>query len=178
MTKICVFIFCFFLIQGVFAREWDAHEVSLKASVDKIREKEKKIAELISHKNLMHEGAPELKAALEEITREHKELIALYKEFDDEKEHVRFNHPDQGQKIERKYSRFKVKTLDAFEGEGGIDGKLSRVKSKALKKFGEKAPVIEPEEPTEEEQEKLKEAERIANDAKNDKNSKRIRMKK
>ncbi len=168
-------LICFTMNSAAWAREWDAHEVSLKASVEKIRTKEKDIAEKVKHKNHIKKDDPHMKQALEELTKEYKELQALYKEFEDEKQHVRFEHPDQGQKMERKYMRYKVKTLEDFENEGGIDGKLSRLKAKAMKKFGAKpSDMKSPEGPSAEEQKLLDEAAEAAKEE--EKNGKRIKM--
>lgn len=158
------------------AREWALHEASLKASVDKIREKEKKVIEIIKHKNHLPPDSPKAKAILEELTKEHKELTGFYKDFQDEKQHVRFEHPEQGLNVERKYTRYKVKTLEDFENEVGIDGKLSRLKSKTMRKFGEKsAPEVAPPQP-EPDQALLEEAEKAIKEE--EKNGKRIKMKK
>jgi hypothetical protein len=175
ILRICLLIL--FTLQAQ-AREWDLHEASLKASVEKIREKEKKIVEIVKQKNLLPPDSPKAKPILEELTKEHKELSEFYKDFETEKQHVRFEHPEQGLKVERKYLRYKVKTIEDFENEVGIDGKLSRLKSKTMKKFGEKTTqetVVPDNEPNLEEQ-LLKEAEAAVKEE--EKNSKRVRMKK
>jgi hypothetical protein len=160
---VSLFLFCL----PVFAREWAAHEVSLRSQIDKIREKEKKIGELIHLKNETKEDA-KLKPLLAEIKKEYGDLEKFYKELEEEKRHVRFEHPDQGMDVERKYRAFKIRTIEDMENEIGTEGRLSRLKSKVLKKYGvEPTPAQEPvveepkkEEPVEKHDEKPKGKER------------------
>lgn len=117
------------------AREWDAHDVSLRASIEKIRGKEAKIGELIQEKN--HPKNPDgQKAILDELAKEYKDLEKLYSEFETEKRHVRFEHPEQGLKTERKYRAYRIKSLEEYESEGGVEGRLNEVKLKVLNKYG------------------------------------------
>jgi len=118
-----------------YAGEWSAHEANLKTQIVRIREKEKKIRELIEEKKKTR-NKDDVEKLLGEIQKEHKELTKIYKEFDQEREHVRFEHPEHGDKTDRKYQAYKLKSLDDFEQEGGIDGKLNKTKIKMLERYG------------------------------------------
>jgi hypothetical protein len=118
-----------------FAREWAAHEVSLRSQVEKIREKERKITEMIHHKNEEKEDA-KLKPLLAALQKEYEDLEKFYKELEEEKRHVRFEHPDQGVDVERKYRAYKIRSIEDMENEIGTEGRLSRLKSKVLRKYG------------------------------------------
>ncbi len=132
------------------AREWAAHEVSLRTQVGKIREKEGKIAEIIHEKDKEKDDEKRTHL-LTELAKEYKELQKLYKDLDEEKRDVRFKHPDQGLEVERKYQSYKIKSIEDIETEVGTEGKLSRLKMKVIRKYGssldepstpvEKAPV-------------------------------------
>lgn len=130
-----IIIYSFVMVLSAWGREWAAHEVSLRAQVDKIREKEKKITEIIEEKN-KEKDEVKLKGHLHEIQKEHKELEKLYKDLEEEKRHVRFEHPDQGVEVERKYLAYKIRSIEDMESEVGTDGKLGRLKAKVLKKYG------------------------------------------
>jgi hypothetical protein len=121
---------------GAEAREWELHSAGLKATVGKIRSKENSIAELIQLKKVTTDQA-KMSELLTKLTVEHKELSGLYHDFETEKQHIRFEHPEEGPKVDRQYRPLKLKTLDEFEAEGGIDGKLSELKNKVKKKYGE-----------------------------------------
>jgi len=122
------------------AREWDAHEVSLRSQIEKIREKEKKITELITQKNTTKDDE-KLKPILADLQKEYKALQKMYEEWETEKRHVRFEHPDQGVNIERKYRAYKIRSIEEMENEMGTDGRLTRLKTKVMRKYGE--PVSE-----------------------------------
>lgn len=147
-------VICFFGNVRVEARNWDIHEVSLRATIDKIREKERKIGELIRAKNATKEDA-KLLPLLAEVKKEYAELEKFYKELEEEKRHVRFEHPDKGVEIDRKYRAFKIRTIEDMENEIGTDGRLSRLKSKIMKKYGSEPTPAAP--PKEDKIEKIKE---------------------
>lgn len=133
-------------------REWAAHEVSLRSQIEKIRTKEKAIAEIVHEKN-KEKDDQKLKEYRTEIQKEYKELVKLYNELEEEKRHVRFEHPDQGVEVERKYQIYKIKSIEDMESDVGTDGRLSRLKAKVVRKYGQPTPVVDeaPEESISEE---------------------------
>jgi hypothetical protein len=144
------------------AGEWDKHTVSLRASVGKIRAKESEIAQLIEVKKNVTDQQ-QMSEILVKITKEHKELVKFYDEFEKEKQHIRFEHPEEGAKLDRQYRSQKLKSVADFEFEGGIDGRLTELKEKVKKKYGEPAnphPVETPYVPMQ--KKKAEEAEREA----------------
>jgi hypothetical protein len=110
--------------------------------VQKIREKEKKISDIIRAKNA-EKDQEKLQPLLADLQKEYKELEKLYKDLDDEKRHIRFEHPDKGVEVERKYRAYKIRSIEDMENELGTDGKLSRLKQKVFLKYGpaESAPL-------------------------------------
>ena len=121
------------------AENWDLHEASLKTSYQKIRGTEKKIYELVQKKRQV-KSREEVEPLLEEIKKEHKSLSEMIDNLEKERNHVRFEHPEQGDKSERKYYPYKLKSLEDFEREGGLDGRLNKVKIKMLEQYGDPIP--------------------------------------
>lgn len=134
-----VILLTFFISQKSLALEWDAHLASQKASVEKIRAQEKVIYDLIEQKKSTKDN-DKISKILEELVKEHNKLSELYDEFEKEKYHIKYEHPEEGSTIERRYSPYKLKTLQEFESEGGIDGRLSQIKPRVLKKYGDPIP--------------------------------------
>jgi hypothetical protein len=118
------------------ASEWDTHSVSLRASIGKIRVQESRIAELIQKKKTVT-TPDEMGHVLANITKEHKELTRFYEDFEKERQHIRFEHPEEGAKTERQYRAYRLKSVHEMEAEGGIDGKLNDLKSKVKQHYGE-----------------------------------------
>ena len=151
--QLAILVSVIFLSVPTYAREWVAHEISLRSQIEKIREKEKKIGELIHVKNETKEDV-KLKPLLAEIKKEYGELEKLYKDLDEEKRHVRFEHPDQGIEVERKYRAYKIRSIEDMENEIGTEGRLNRLKSRVLRKYGTE---VKPEPPPPEEEIKKEE---------------------
>ncbi len=74
----------------------------------------------------------------------HKEMLALYKElknyssdYEDTKTHIRFQHPEKGDEVERKYTREAIQPFTTFENDVTIDGKLDSFLHKMRTVYGE-----------------------------------------
>ena len=59
----------------------------------------------------------------------------LVKEYEEERLHVRFKHPDRNDTVERQYARYRLKSLQEMEKETGLDGRLSRIKARVMATF-------------------------------------------
>lgn len=133
-------VFAFFALVAstdhVLALSWDEHSVSINASIAKIRTKETHILELIQKKKTIKEQEA-MSEVLSELNKEHKELTKLWEDFVKERQHIRFEHPEEGSKAERQYRNLKLKSLHDMEAEGGLDGKLNDLKAKVKEHYGE-----------------------------------------
>ena len=74
----------------------------------------------------------------------HKEMLALYKElknysadYQETKTHIRFQHPEKGDEVERKYTRESVQSFTSFENDVSLDGKLDSFLHKMRTVYGE-----------------------------------------
>lgn len=114
---------------------------------------------MIAHKNEEKEDA-KLKPMLAALKKEYEELEKYYKDLEEEKRHVRFEHPDQGVEIERKYRAYKIRSIEDMENEIGTEGRLSRLKSKVLRKYGTEPTPEKVEAPAEEAPKKEERAEK------------------
>jgi len=124
-------VFLFFILFSLSAEgaEWGRHEVNLKGYATRINSAQEEIQVLVVKKNQNRD--PKVRdELLLEIIKKNNDLKRIYKEFKTEKEHVRFEHPEQGDQAERKYRHVKMKSLEDLENEQGLDGQLSRVKRK------------------------------------------------
>jgi len=111
------------------AAEWARHEINLKGMAIKIENLQDDIRALIEKKK-ESKSADEKEELMKDIVKKNGELKKIYKDFKAEKEHVRFEHPEQGDKTERAYRHLKLKSLEELQDETGLDGQLSRLKKK------------------------------------------------
>lgn len=110
------------------------HDTKLSSHRRKIETIEGEIKALLEHKH--HENDPKkMPEIVKSLGDKHKELETTSKEYEEERLHVRFKHPDKNETIERKYLRYKLKTLAEMEDELGLDGKLNRLKARVLTTF-------------------------------------------
>ncbi|HEX4925223.1 MAG TPA: hypothetical protein VFV50_14110 [Bdellovibrionales bacterium] len=121
---------------GARAGDWSQHEVSIRQTALKIQAKEQSIVQLIEAKKTITDQQ-QMSETLTKISAEHKELEKLYDDFNKERTHTRFEHPEQGARLDRQYRPLRLKTLNEFETEGGIDGRLTELKKKVSQKYGE-----------------------------------------
>jgi hypothetical protein len=129
VKAIKVLLFFIVPLSGADASEWGRHEVNLKGYAVKLTNGQDDLRAMIKKKN-ENSDPSKRDAHLAEITKKNADLRRIYKEFKDEKEHIRFEHPEQGDKAERRYRHLKLRSLEELENEPGLDGQLSRLKKK------------------------------------------------
>jgi hypothetical protein len=134
LKTILFFIFLSSLSTPALSAEWGRHEVNLKGYATRITNAQEEIQALIVKKNQNRD--PQVRdQLLKEIIKKNDDLKRIYKDYKNEKEHVRFEHPEMGDKTERKYRHVKLKSLEDLEGEQGLDGQLSKVKRKVEEQY-------------------------------------------
>lgn len=122
------------IVESTLASDWGRHEINLRGYAMRIANTQNEIKELVEKKNKNRD--PHTRdELLKEINKKNDDLRRVYKDFKEEKEHVRFEHPEQGDKTERKYKRVRMKSLEDLENEVGLDGQLTRLKQKVEKKY-------------------------------------------
>lgn len=106
---------------------WSEHESRLTSFMARIRSFEKEIADMIESKNKI-ENAEQLKILTQQISFKHSDLAKAVKDYEDERRHMRFQHPDRDLENDRKYTALKLKSLDEIEFAFGLDGRLDRIR--------------------------------------------------
>jgi hypothetical protein len=124
-------ILCVLLCSSLMARahSWPQHEVDMRGYVIKIKHLEEDRDNLLKEKAFTRDNA-RMDEIIKELNKVYKEIEKAYMEFNREKEHIRFEHPEQGDIMERKYRRVRMKTLEERESELGLNGKLNVMKYK------------------------------------------------
>lgn len=143
MSKILIILGSFIFSSNAFAGNWVVHASELRAKIAVIEQTEAKIEDLIKQKNEKSSGGSST-VVIDQIVEAHKELKKSVKEYNKLRNHVRFEHPEQGDDTERKYHPHRFKSIEEFEDSVGIYGKLDRMKRKMKKTYGieEKKPVV------------------------------------
>lgn len=131
---------------GAVAEPWATHAGRLPALAKKLSDNEEEIRHLLERKKHL-EDAGAIHDLMRELDERHKTLVKTSEEYETERLHVRFKHPDRASIVERQYTHFKLKTVEQLENELGLDGRLDRLKSKVSAIFPapKPAPKAEPE---------------------------------
>lgn len=118
---------------------WSEHESYLTSLMARIRTFEKEISDMIESKHHI-ENSEKVRILTQQIAFKHADLAKVIKEYEAERLHVRFQHPDRDQELEREYSAHHLKSIDEIETAFGIDGRLDRIK----RQVGIVFPVVDP----------------------------------
>ena len=118
---------------------WSEHESHLTSFMARIRTLEKEISDMIESKHHV-ENSEKVRLLTQQIAFKHSDLAKVVKDYEAERLHVRFQHPDRDQELEREYSAHHLKSIDEIETAFGIDGRLDRVK----RQVGVVFPVVDP----------------------------------
>ena len=122
-------------LDGARAGEWRNHQASLAALQGQLRQLEGDLSHLIEAKRQAQDAA-QVKVIADEIVVKHAKLREISKEYEEERQHVRFKHPERGDEAERRYSRHKPQAIEELEGEVGLEPKLDRIKLKIQTVYG------------------------------------------
>jgi hypothetical protein len=69
----------------------------------------------------------------------------VIRDYEEERLHVRFQHPDRDVEIARRYSAQRLKSVDEIGQAFGLDGRLDRIRGQVVVVF----PVAEKDKPVE-----------------------------
>jgi hypothetical protein len=113
---------------------WTEHSIRLGQLKVQIETAEKEIQELIEEKQ--HTKDEEhIFAIMHRISEHHKAIEKYAHTYEEERQHVRFEHPEKNDQIDRVYKRQRAKSVDQLESEIGIEVRLDRVRDRVLAKF-------------------------------------------
>lgn len=110
------------------ACRFSEHESRLTSYMARIRTLEKEIADMIGAKHHT-ENSEKVKLLTQQISFKYVDLTKVVREYEEERLHVRFQHPDRGDmEGDHQYSEHRLKSLDEIEAAFGLDGRLDRVR--------------------------------------------------
>jgi hypothetical protein len=109
------------------ACRWSEHESRLTSLTTKIRSLEKEISDLIAYKKTL-ESTERVRLVTQQISFKHSDLAKVIRDYESERLHVRFQHPDRDLEGERQYMAVKLKSLDEIADAFGLDGRLDRIR--------------------------------------------------
>lgn len=129
-----LWVLCLLSVMPLHAKPRQNHVAKLSSLRQKMVAAETEIRTLIHQKSTTTDEK-ELKDVLRRLADRHRELSELAQSFEEERQHVRFQHPDHDVSEERQYSRYNVKSLKEFENQLGLNGRLDRIKNKVVSTF-------------------------------------------
>ena len=116
------------------ARPWNEHAQRLAAFSRQIEQGEHEMHELLEEKRHSHD-AVQVAELIRTIAERQRALEKATAQYEEERQHVRFQHPEKNDQLDHTYVRHEVKSVDELENDLGIDARLDRVKSRVLAKF-------------------------------------------
>jgi hypothetical protein len=121
------------------AGKWYEHVSQMKVYTNKINDSERKIRELIHEKNETSDISKK-QTLNTEMFQEHNDLVETYKKYNELRYHMKYEHPEKGEIVDRRYLAMRAKTIDELEKEIGLQGRLTQLKKKIDEKY---APFIQ-----------------------------------
>jgi hypothetical protein len=106
---------------------WSEHESRLTSFASKIRSLENEISDLIDHKKSI-DNPEKVSLITQQISFKHKDLAKVVRDYEEERLHVRFQHPDREREEDRQYKAVRLKSLSEIEEAFGLDGRLDRIR--------------------------------------------------
>lgn len=131
-------IFAILLPSLLFSGDFKSHSGALKGWGARIQNKEAELKRLIDEKQKIKDQKL-VKEKLDQIVATYNELLKLEKEYEEERSHVRFEHPEKGEELIKKYHPYRALTMEEYENEVGVDSKLTGIKSKVAKVYSKTA---------------------------------------
>ncbi len=116
------------------ARMWNEHTSQLAMKSRQLEMGEHEIHALIERKQHTDDPAA-VGEIMQSIAVQHRALEKKAKEYEEERQHVRFEHPERNDQLERKYVRHEIKSVQEMESSMGIDARLDRIRSLVTLKF-------------------------------------------
>ena len=128
------------------AGPWVEHVTKIPQLKREADDLEAQLKQLIKEKRATEEERA-VSTQTAEIAQKYKQLKEVGERLEAETTHVRFKHPEQAEKLDRQYVRYKTKSLGDLEGEVGIDGKLDRIHAQVNETFPQ--PIVNGGKPVE-----------------------------
>ncbi len=107
--------------------------------VTQMKASEDKIQMLSREKKSTKDGSKQNELITQMLT-EHTDLEKVFKDYQREYSRMVYEYPDKGDEAPRKYTRFRLKSLDELEQGAGLDTDLDRARAQLHKTYGELPP--------------------------------------
>lgn len=132
--KYFIYIVVVFLVFETAASDWETHKSELLRISAEIERHETELKELLNKKKREKRASPQL---LKDIEATHRRGEKALKEHNKEVEHIKYRHPGREAEQEtRSYSILNPRTIEDYESDIGVDGKLDKIKAKMNKQYG------------------------------------------
>lgn len=95
----------------------------VKGYQTRIEDKQKKIQEL-AEKKATTKDETQIRAALDEMIIEAKEMKEIFVKFQKEKKRLKYEYPSHGDDTDRKYRRFELETIEELNSLSNVDLRL------------------------------------------------------
>lgn len=114
-------------------QNWELVQTQVTALKGKMDMQATVVQTLIAQKNSLTGEA--LQQKMEEIKVEHQKYERLVVEYNKKNEEFMTRYPERGLKEKRVYKRAKIKSLDAFEDDVTVRGRMNKLHNKVLKQY-------------------------------------------
>lgn len=121
-------------------QSWEVIQTKLGALKTKVDAQTSVINALVVKKASMASGEENARKN-EELKIQHAKLESMVKEYNELNDEYLTRFPERGVKEKRVYQRIKLKTLDSFEDDFTLRGKLNKLHGKVLKQYPSAIPV-------------------------------------
>ncbi len=121
-------------------REWARRITSLNKLEARIKDDADNLQAAIKQKNSPGPGG------LKPIVHSYHDLVKSMKEYNRQKEILKYKYPEEGEMIERRYLPMRARPLSEYESDSGFNAELTKLKRKIDKTY---APFVDgPVKPT------------------------------
>lgn len=114
-------------------QNWELVQAQVTALKGKMEMQATLVQNLIAEKNSLS-GQP-LQQKMEQIKTEHQKYERLVVEYNNKNEEFLTRYPERGLKEKRVYKRAKIKSLDSFEDDVTVRGRMNKLHNKVLKQY-------------------------------------------
>jgi hypothetical protein len=114
-------------------QKWEAVQTELTALKGKMEQQATLVQNLVAEKNNLKGEA--LREKLEQIKKEHQKYETLVYDYNQKNEEFLTRYPERGLKEKRVYKRVKMKSLDSFEDDVTLRGRMNKLHNKVLRQY-------------------------------------------
>lgn len=112
---------------------WEVVQNDLAAAKTKLDAQAAVLGVLISEKSTLSGDA--LLAKIEEIKTQHKKYEQMVVDYNKQNDDYLTKYPERGVKEKRIYRRVKMKTLESFEDDVSVRGRMNKLHNKVLRQY-------------------------------------------